>query len=52
MATPCRMKKASDGTLFYCLLPSAPTCDFIKLGFLSPYNYVVIGQGGTDTIML
>lgn len=47
-ATPCRMKKASFGTLFYRLLPTAPTCDFIKLGFLSPYNYVVIGKASPD----
>lgn len=47
-ATPCRMKKASFGTLFMRLLTSPATSDFILRGYLAPYNYVVIGMSSAD----
>ena len=47
-ATPCRMKKASFGKLFKRLLTSPATSDFILRGYLSPYNYVVIGKTSAD----
>ena len=47
-ATPCRMKKSSFGKLFKRLLTSPATSDFILRGYLSPYNYVVIGKTSAD----
>ena len=47
-ATPCRMKKSSFGKLFKRLLTSPATSDFILRGYLSPYNYVVIGKSSAD----
>ena len=43
-ATPCRMNKSSFTRLFERLLTSPCTNDFIMRGYLSPYDYVVIGK--------
>ncbi len=51
-ATPCRMKKESFGKLFNNLLTSPPTKDFIKRGYLAPYDYVVIGQFSQDQLTI
>ena len=51
-ATPCRMKKESFGKLFGNLLTSPPTRDFIKRGYLAPYDYVVIGQFSQDQLTI
>ncbi len=51
-ATPCRMKKKSFGKLFNNLLTSPPTKDFIKRGYLAPYDYVVIGQFSQDQLTI
>lgn len=51
-ATPCRMKKESFGKLFGKLLTSPPTQDFIKRGYLAPYDYVVIGQFSQDQLTI
>ena len=51
-ATPCRMKKESFGKLFGKLLTSPPTHDFIKRGYLAPYDYVVIGQFSQDQLTI
>lgn len=51
-ATPCRMKKESFGQLFGSLLTSPPTQDFIKRGYLAPYDYVVIGQFSQDQLTI
>ena len=49
-ATPCRMKRESFGKLFERLLTSPSTKDFIKRGYLAPYDYVVIGQYSQDQL--
>lgn len=51
-ATPCRMKKESFGLLFERLLLSPSTKDFIKGGYLAPYDYVVIGQYSQDQLTI
>lgn len=49
-ATPCRMNKKSFGKLFEHLLTSPCTNDFIMRGYLSPYDYVVIGKFSPDQL--
>ena len=49
-ATPCRMSKNSFTRLFERLLTSPCTNDFIMRGYLSPYNYVVIGKFSPDQL--
>lgn len=49
-ATPCRMSKKSFTRLFDRLLVSPCTNDFIMRGFLSPYDYVVIGKFSADQL--
>ena len=49
-ATPCRMNKNSFTKLFERLLVSPCTNDFIMRGYLSPYDYVVIGKFSTDQL--
>ena len=49
-ATPCRMSKESFGKLFGRLLTSPCTNDFIMRGYLSPYDYVVIGKFSADQL--
>ena len=51
-ATPCRMKKESFGLLFERLLLSPSTKDFIKGGYLAPYDYVVIGLYSQDQLTI
>jgi superfamily II DNA or RNA helicase len=51
-ATPCRLKKASFTKLFDKLLESPCTKDFIMRGYLSPYDYVVIGLFSTDQMKI
>ncbi len=51
-ATPCRMKKESFGKLFDTLLTSPSTKDFIQRGYLSPFDYVVIGQFSQDQLTI
>jgi len=51
-ATPCRMKKESFGKLFKQLLTSPSTKDFIRRGYLAPYDYVVIGQYSQDQLTI
>ena len=46
------MKKESFGKLFGKLLTSPPTQDFIKRGYLAPYDYVVIGQFSQDQLTI
>ena len=41
-ATPCRMKKESFGNLFERRLVSPSTKDFVRRGYLAPYDYVVM----------
>lgn len=47
-ATPCRMNKKSFTRLFSNLLTSPCTNDFIMRGYLSSYDYVVIGKFSAD----
>lgn len=47
-ATPCRMKKSSFGKLFERLLMSPCPKDFIRRGYLAPYDYVVVGRFSAD----
>ena len=47
-ATPCRMNKSPFTNLFEQLLMSPCTNDFILRGYLSPYDYVVIGKFSAD----
>ncbi len=47
-ATPCRMSKKPFTGLFGRLLASPCTNDFILRGYLSPYDYVVVGKYSTD----
>ena len=49
-ATPCRMNKNTFTTLFERLLTSPCTNDFIMRGYLSPYDYVVIGKFSNDQL--
>ncbi len=49
-ATPCRMSKSSFTKLFERLLTSPCTNDFILRGYLSPYDYVVIGRFSPDQL--
>ena len=49
-ATPCRMNKNSFSRLFERLLTSPCTNDFIMRGYLSPYDYVVIGKYSNDQL--
>ena len=49
-ATPCRLAKASFTRLFYRLLTSPPTKDFIRRGNLAPYDYVCVGKFSTDQL--
>ena len=49
-ATPCRMNKKSFTRLFEHLLTSPCTNDFIMRGYLSPYDYVVIGKYSNDQL--
>ena len=51
-ATPCRMKRESFGMLFERLISSPSTKDFIKRGYLAPYDYVVIGQFSQDQLTI
>ena len=51
-ATPCRMQKKSFGKLFDHLVDSPSTADFIRRGYLAPYNYVVIGLFSTDQLAI
>ena len=51
-ATPCRMKRESFGMLFERLISSPSTKDFIKSGYLAPYDYVVIGQFSQDQLTI
>ncbi len=51
-ATPCRMKRDSFTKLFGSLLTSPPTKDFIKRGYLAPFDYVVIGQFSQDQLTI
>ena len=51
-ATPCRMKKDSFIKLFDKLIISPCTKDFIKRGFLAPYDYVVISKFSTDQLAI
>ena len=49
-ATPCRMNKKSFTRLFGHLLVSPCTNDFIMRGYLSPYDYVVVGKFSQDQL--
>ena len=49
-ATPCRMNRNSFATLFERLITSPCTNDFIMRGFLSPYDYAVIGKFSQDQL--
>ncbi len=49
-ATPCRMSKRSFATLFDKLIASPCTNDFILRGYLSPYDYVVVGKFSQDQL--
>ena len=49
-ATPCRLAKASFTRLFYRLLASPPTKEFIRQGYLAPYDYVCVGKFSTDQL--
>lgn len=49
-ATPCRMNKNSFTKLFEHLLTSPCTNDFVMRGYLSPYDYVVIGKFSPDQL--
>lgn len=51
-ATPCRMKKESFTKLFAKLLTSPSTKDFIRRGYLAPYDYVVIGRFSQQQITI
>ena len=51
-ATPCRMKKESFGMLFERLISFPSTKEFIKNGYLAPYDYVVIGQYSQDQLTI
>ena len=51
-ATPCRMKRESFGMLFERLISSPSTKDFIKRGYLAPYDYVVIEQFSQDQLTI
>ena len=51
-ATPCRMKKESFGMLFEHLITSPSTRNFIRSGYLAPYDYVVIGQFSQDQLTI
>ena len=51
-ATPCRMKKESFGMLFERLISFPSTKEFIKKGYLAPYDYVVIGQYSQDQLTI
>ena len=49
-ATPCRMNKKSFTHLFGRLLVSPCTNDFILRGYLSPYDYMVVGKFSPDQL--
>ena len=49
-ATPCRMNKKSFTRMFERLLVSPCTNDFILRGYLSPYDYVVVGKFSPDQL--
>lgn len=49
-ATPCRMKKSSFTKVFSKIIESPSAKSFIMRGFLSPYNYAVIGKFSTDQL--
>ena len=49
-ATPCRMNKKSFTKMFERLLVSPCTNDFILRGYLSPYDYVVVGKFSPDQL--
>jgi len=49
-ATPCRMSKSSFTKLFGSLVVSPCTNDFIMRGYLSPYDYVVVGKFSQDQL--
>ena len=51
-ATPCRLAKKSFTGLFERLLVSPCTNDFIMRGYLSPYDYVVVGKSSTDQLVV
>ena len=51
-ATPCRMNKKSFTKLFENLVTSPCTNDFIMRGYLSPYDYVVVGKFSTDQLVV
>lgn len=49
-ATPCRMNKKSFTNIFARLLTSPCTNDFILRGYLSPYDYMVVGKFSPDQL--
>lgn len=51
-ATPCRLKAQSFSGIFDTLLTSWPTKKFIEKGYLSPYDYVVIGKNSETQIII